>query len=84
MEGSTVTSEDLFDFSVYMDEVRRISSQLCKDERDMYSQAPLTIQSHAPLELLHRFFVNLGARYVVVTDADGNCKLIHSTWCSTA
>lgn len=79
MESSIIADEDLFDFSVYMDEVRRVSSQFCKDEHDMYSQAPLTIQSHAPLELLHRFFVKLGARYVVVTDADGNCKLIHST-----
>ena len=43
-----------------------------------HSQAPLTIQSHAPLELLHQFFVKLGARYVVVTDADGNCNSIHS------
>lgn len=39
-------------------------------------QAPLTIQSHSPLELLHQFFVKLGARYVVVTDADGDCKFI--------
>lgn len=78
MENSTVAGEDLYDFTVYMDEVRRVSSQLCKDEHDTFSQAPLTIQSHAPLELLHRFFVKLGARYVVVTDADGNCKLIYS------
>ncbi|KIJ18677.1 hypothetical protein PAXINDRAFT_70564 [Paxillus involutus ATCC 200175] len=35
-------------------------------------EAPLTIQSNSPLELLHRFFVKLGARYVVVTDTDGD------------
>ncbi|KAF9227313.1 hypothetical protein BS17DRAFT_800360 [Gyrodon lividus] len=35
-------------------------------------EAPLTIQSNSPLELLHRFFVKLGAQYVVVTDTDGN------------
>ncbi|TFK75368.1 hypothetical protein BDN72DRAFT_954992 [Pluteus cervinus] len=34
-------------------------------------QAPLTIQSNSPLELLHQFFVKLGARYVVITDTDG-------------
>ncbi|KAG8213974.1 chloride channel [Butyriboletus roseoflavus] len=64
MENSTVAGEDLFDFTVYMDE------------------APLTIQSHAPLELLHRFFVKLGARYVVVTDADGNYEGVidKKTW----
>ncbi|KAF8556363.1 hypothetical protein OG21DRAFT_1437153 [Imleria badia] len=64
IESSTVANEDLFDFSVYMDE------------------APLTIQSHAPLELLHQFFVKLGARYVVVTDADGNYEGVidKKTW----
>lgn len=35
-------------------------------------QAPLTIQSNSPLELLHQFFVKLGARYVIVTDTDGD------------
>ena len=37
-------------------------------------QAPLTIQSNSPLELVHQFFVKLGARYVVVTDTDGDCE----------
>jgi chloride channel 3/4/5 len=32
------------------------------------------MQSNSPLELLHQFFVKLGARYVVVTDADGLCE----------
>jgi chloride channel 3/4/5 len=42
-------------------------------------QAPLTIQSNSPVELLHKFFVKLGARYVVVTDTDGYCELpLHS------
>ncbi|KAF8664358.1 hypothetical protein AX16_000730 [Volvariella volvacea WC 439] len=36
-------------------------------------QAPLTIQLNAPLELLHQFFVKLGARYVIITDSDGFC-----------
>jgi len=64
IESNTMADEDLFDFSVYMDE------------------APLTIQSHAPLELLHQFFVKLGARYVVVTDADGNYEGVidKKTW----
>ena len=50
------SSEDPFDFSVYMDE------------------APLTLLDQSPMEMLHRFFVKLGARYVVVTDSDGLCE----------
>jgi len=34
-------------------------------------KAPLTIRINSPLELVQQFFVKLGARYVVVTDADG-------------
>ncbi|KAI9507422.1 chloride channel [Russula earlei] len=34
-------------------------------------KAPLTISINSPLELVQQFFVKLGARYVVVTDADG-------------
>ncbi|KAG6820743.1 hypothetical protein H0H93_012389 [Arthromyces matolae] len=34
-------------------------------------QAPLTVQSNSPLEMVHQFFAKLGARYVVVTDSDG-------------
>ncbi|EPQ57244.1 clc channel [Gloeophyllum trabeum ATCC 11539] len=34
-------------------------------------QAPLTVQSNSPLELVQEFFVKLGAKYVIVTDADG-------------
>ncbi|KAF5354712.1 hypothetical protein D9756_005341 [Leucocoprinus leucothites] len=34
-------------------------------------QAPLTISSNSPMELLHQFFVKLGARYVVITDSEG-------------
>ncbi|KAF9450421.1 hypothetical protein P691DRAFT_810365 [Macrolepiota fuliginosa MF-IS2] len=34
-------------------------------------QAPLTISSNSPMELLHQFFVKLGARYVVITDIEG-------------
>ncbi|KAJ7462373.1 chloride channel [Mycena galericulata] len=34
-------------------------------------QAPLTVQSNSPLEMVHQFFTKLGARYVVVTDMDG-------------
>ncbi|KAF7965832.1 hypothetical protein HWV62_41252 [Athelia sp. TMB] len=45
-------------------------------------QAPLTIQSNAPLELVQQFFVKLGARYVVVTDTDGDYEGIidKKTW----
>ncbi|GBE80600.1 hypothetical protein SCP_0303150 [Sparassis crispa] len=34
-------------------------------------QAPLTVQSNSPLELVQQFFTKLGARYVVVMDTDG-------------
>lgn len=34
-------------------------------------KAPLTISVNSPLELVQQFFVKLGARYVVVTDANG-------------
>ncbi|KAJ6625582.1 chloride channel [Mycena sp. CBHHK59/15] len=34
-------------------------------------QAPLAMQSNSPLEMVHQYFVKLGARYVVVTDTDG-------------
>lgn len=37
-------------------------------------QAPLTIKVNSPLELVQQFFVKLGARYVVITDADGYCE----------
>ncbi|KAI6131653.1 chloride channel [Pisolithus croceorrhizus] len=35
-------------------------------------EAPLTIQSNSPLPLVHQFFVKLGARYVIVTNTDGD------------
>ncbi|KAI0310925.1 chloride channel [Amylostereum chailletii] len=34
-------------------------------------QAPLTVMTNSPLELVQQMFVKLGARYVVVTDSDG-------------
>jgi len=34
-------------------------------------QAPLTVTSNSPLEMIHQFFVKLGARYIVVTNPDG-------------
>ena len=37
-------------------------------------QAPLTITSHSPLELVQQLFVKLGARYVVVVNSDGHCE----------
>ena len=41
---------------------------------DAAAQAPLTVQVNSPLEVVHQFFVKLGARYVVVLDADGYCE----------
>lgn len=37
-------------------------------------QAPLTITSHSPLELVQQLFVKLGARYIVVVNSDGYCE----------
>ncbi|KAF9012379.1 voltage-gated chloride channel [Cyathus striatus] len=34
-------------------------------------EAPLTVQNNCPMEMVHQFFVKLGARYVVITDTDG-------------
>ena len=34
----------------------------------------MTVQVNSPLEVVHQFFVKLGARYVVVLDADGYCE----------
>jgi hypothetical protein len=42
----------------------------------MAAQAPLTVNINSPLELVQQFFVKLGARYVVVTDADGYCAFL--------
>ncbi|KAF7321607.1 Chloride channel protein [Mycena kentingensis (nom. inval.)] len=55
------------------------SSLLESGDRDMdpfdlslyMDQAPLTVQSNSPLEMVQLFFTKLGARYVVVTDGDG-------------
>jgi len=45
-------------------------------------QAPLAIQSNAPMELLHQHFSKLGAKYVVVTDVDGDYEGVidKKTW----
>ncbi|TFY83561.1 hypothetical protein EWM64_g445 [Hericium alpestre] len=57
VEGATRPELDPFDFSVYMDQIE--------------TQAPLTVQSNSPLEVVQQFFVKLGAKYVVVIDNDG-------------
>lgn len=33
------------------------------------------------MEFLHQVFVKLGARYVIITDADGLCQSIHGQSC---
>lgn len=74
---STRSLADPFDFSVYMDQVCPFNSLSgsCISV-SLITQAPLTITSKSPMELLHQFFVKLGARYVVVTDSDGLCVSI--------
>ena len=57
-----------------MDKVRR-SANIRLTFYSSVIQAPLTISVNSPLELVQQFFVKLGARYVVVTDADGYCEL---------
>ena len=58
-----------------MDKVRR-SANIRLTFYSSIIQAPLTISVNSPLELVQQFFVKLGARYVVVTDADGYCELL--------
>ncbi|KAG6911122.1 hypothetical protein DXG01_003862 [Tephrocybe rancida] len=41
------------------------------DFSDYMDQAPLTVRSNSPLEMVHQFFAKLGARYVVITDTEG-------------
>ncbi|KAL9711922.1 hypothetical protein Ac2012v2_004996 [Leucoagaricus gongylophorus] len=58
--------------SMSLDSRRSTRSQADPFDFSVYmDQAPLTITSKSPMELLHQFFVKLGARYVVVTDSDG-------------
>jgi chloride channel 3/4/5 len=68
-------AEDPFNFSVYMDKVRRSANFRPTILLITVTQAPLTISVNSPLELVQQFFVKLGARYVVVTDASGYCEL---------
>lgn len=67
-----IDSVDPFDLSVYMDEVGVLFSPSMIGTNSR-TQAPLCIQSNAPLEGVHQFF-KWGARYVVVTDYDGECE----------
>jgi chloride channel 3/4/5 len=73
LESGQESGIDPFDFSIYMDQVSddSLGSKHCLL---IFSKAPLTMQSNSALELVHQFFVKLGARYVVVTDTDGFCK----------
>ncbi|KZT42536.1 clc channel [Sistotremastrum suecicum HHB10207 ss-3] len=45
-------------------------------------QAPLTVQTHSPLELVQQMFVKLGARYIMVTRGDGTYEGVieKKTW----
>ena len=61
-----------------------LSSLLTEAEADPFNfsvymdQAPLTVMTNSPLELVQQMFVKLGARYVVVTDSDGYCAYLAS------
>jgi chloride channel 3/4/5 len=70
MEDLANPIQNPFDFSIYMDQVWKPFRRLTLAHR---WQAPLTIQSNSPLEMVQQFFVKLGARYVIVTDPDGLC-----------
>ncbi|KAG6841885.1 hypothetical protein C0991_005615 [Blastosporella zonata] len=61
--------------SSLIDENERIEHDLF-DFSDYMDQAPLTIQTNSPLEMVHQFFAKLGARYVVVTDTEGLCEFL--------
>jgi len=36
--------------------------------------SPLTVDSNAPLELVHQIFTKLGARFIIVNNLDGYCE----------
>jgi hypothetical protein len=86
LSSSSVSSvferaEDPFDFGVYMDKVYVFPHKIFSFEGffgwlTTVTQAPLAIRNNSPLELVQQFFVKLGARYVVVTDANGYCKYL--------
>jgi chloride channel 3/4/5 len=42
--------------------------------------SPVTVNSNAPLELVHQIFTKLGARFILVNNLDGYCgsHLAHS------
>ncbi|KAG2342945.1 hypothetical protein BDR05DRAFT_1025309 [Suillus weaverae] len=79
---TTYTHEELAaSYSSWVEEPRQ-SEDDPFDFSVYMDQAPLTIQSNSPLELLHQFFVKLGARYVIVTDTDGDYEGVidKKTW----
>lgn len=59
-----------------MDKVRPFATRSPGKFLITITQTPLTISVNSPLELVQQFFVKLGARYVVATDADGYCELL--------
>ena len=72
-ETGSIMNIDPFDFSYYMDQVRNVLRADRLGAHNVLRQAPLTVQSNSPLELVQQLFTKLGARYVVVIDTDGYC-----------
>ena len=75
-ETGSFTGIDPFDFSYYMDQVRVrivLSVEPSLTSLGTAVQAPLTVQSNSPLELVQQLFTKLGARYIIITDTDGYC-----------
>jgi len=77
-DGLANPVQNPFDFSIYMDQVWKAFH--CRLMLIHLWQAPLTIQSNSPLEMVQQFFVKLGARYVIVTDPDGRCTSFHGSF----
>lgn len=74
-------NDDPFNFTLYIDQVWSLisdchlivsSDTLCSIILGI--QAPLTIQTNSPLELVQQLFAKLGAKYVIVTDPTGHCE----------
>jgi len=71
--------------SMHLSMASSVSSLLDGQDKDHYDfsiymdQAPLTIQSNSPLEMVHQFFTKLGARYIVITDTEGLCTCFCSS-----
>lgn len=80
--GQTLASSDPYDFSPYMDKVSYSCFDVPSISQCFNHKAPITMANNSPMEFLHQIFVKLGARYAIITNADGLCQSICVHSCS--